>query len=73
MKITAVTLEGENGERIVLTQAPFALDCTVGRCIFHGSGDGIYAHCPQCERWACRGHWDEKAALCLDCAHKQKA
>jgi hypothetical protein len=73
MKIAKVTIEGENGECIVLTGAPFALDCTVGNCFLRGSDDGIYARCPQCERWACPGHWQEEAALCLDCAHKQES
>jgi hypothetical protein len=68
VKIAKITIEGESGERIELLKAPFDLDCTVGRCIFHGSDEGIYAHCPQCERWVCRGHWQEDAALCLDCA-----
>jgi hypothetical protein len=73
MKIAAVTIEGESGECIVLTQAPFALDCSVGNCFLRGSDDGIYAHCPECKRFACRGHWREETALCLDCDHKRKA
>jgi hypothetical protein len=69
MKIAKVTIEGENGERIQLDKTPL---CTLGNCLNRGNDDSIYARCPQCERWTCEGHWQEEAALCLDCAHQQK-
>lgn len=68
MKITRVVLTGEDGEQMVLETAPLALDCTVGRCVFHGSDEGVTAYCSACRRFACAGHWESSMGLCCECA-----
>lgn len=68
MKITRVVLIGEGGEEMVLEAAPFALNCTVGRCLFHGSDEGSVAYCSVCRRFTCVGHWDISAGLCCEFA-----
>jgi hypothetical protein len=66
MKIARIIVEGEDGQQVVFDQAPFYLDCTVGRCEMHG-GDDIYAICPHCRKAVCSGHWNEEQGLCQRC------